>query len=122
MTFSRAFVTSQEGWDRSPAVTMHLNGDGLVILGFETNQVNGLEVGDRIVESRPRAIVGLEMEAKVRAEPARNCRMEISGWSDTISAAVKEGPKMLQARAGSSGKDIITMKTPCQTVAHVHEG
>ena len=95
----RAFVLSQQSRNRGPAIPVHFDGDGLMILGFDTHKQGRLEMLNRIGDSRPHLIVRLEMKSKIRAEPAKESRVEISIGSDTGGTMFEERAKVKETWA-----------------------
>jgi hypothetical protein len=62
------------------------------------------------------------MEPKVGAETPGNGGSKISGCCDACCTTVEVGTEVLMARTYGHGKDLVAVKAPEKTVAHVREG
>jgi hypothetical protein len=121
VTLGGTFIASEKGWYGSPAVTVNFNDDRFIILCLQAHEKGRFEVLDRIRESWPDLVVGLEVEAKVGAKPAGDGSMEIHVRGDARCSTVQKRTEMLEGWTGGCGENLAAMKTPSQSISHVHQ-
>ena len=112
MTLGGTFISSEEGWYGSPAVTMNLYDNRFVILCFQAHKKGRLEMLDGICKSWPDLVVGLKVETKVGAEPAGDGGVEVRVGGDARGATLQKRTKMLEGWTCGCSEKLVAMKTP----------